>query len=893
MAQELTFNISEDRRKLQGPVEAKNFNLKFGTDDVAITNGNPKQWVQGRIGDDKLKQVFVNITEGKDNTPKDVAGMFLAFCGLIHDKDGRPHRVIDYKHGTTVDVEHGRFRFDFPDQAFTVAGEYQQAFFMLVKEGPGGGCVATMEFDMQVMANFVFTDLVPEEYITPFNDALDQMLASLKKFKFENAKDAAEFKAKLQDELEKFKTANAKDIATFKQQYADAIKAKQDDLQKIVDNFTDKIDTLLKDLNQQGIDTTTLLTTLQSNIKALEDKIKQDDLFTKAEATAFESNIQTSIDSIKAVVNGFKASWHDVEVTDYKPTKDGQAHTLSESYTSVDEAQKDYPAATSLADTKDWCAITEAIQEGQKQGKNVYLAPGKYVVNRTVTLPTYVKLYGAYQNSQIFASQQMSENSKTKPIAILESDEEEQPQLFLDNLQIVGTKDQANRLIGLHLGANRASRFVNLIVSNCYEHGTYVHATNANSYDVENPTFEHYWQVQSGSFRMETNPNIPYGNITDFAVHDSQITSLDVRDDTRETVSQPAVEIINGNGQHDKTIYGVAFDRCFLHAQANNLVRIVGNDNPRATHSINFNFIKGELHDKHGKMGSGSDPYFMFHFENCSHIMIDHSSQLAYSGASFVELVNASYCDLEKIGIDHLGLSHSNSMIFTADKYSCENTINIMLMDLYHVRGDIDYKDYPTVGDDFGNAYDALDLFSHMKDEGINNHITGDQIAQTLTLNDEPHCLKEITDGKIAGLSSAWQIGVTSSTIAGSVHTKHVFAKGVKKARLILPVLYQRVSGFLISFRAIGSASDLQKLWVLTGSNFYQVPTDQKFHYWTGVCPTNALNGIGIQMKNDDDVLENDVTIEIEYLDCFMENKIPYYPNFVALPAPKVGEANY
>lgn len=276
MAQELTFNISEDRRKLQGPVEAKNFNLKFGTDGVAITHGNPKQWVQGRIGDEELKQVFVNITEGEDNTPKDVAGMFLAFVGIIHDKDGRPHRVVDYKHSTTIDVEHGRFRFDFPDQAFTVAGEYQQAFFMLIKEGPGGGRVATMEFDMQVMANFVFTDLVPEDYITPFNDTVDQLLAACKKFKDDTAADEAK----------------------FKQQYADAVKAKEDELQNKVDSYTDKLDTLLKDLNQQGIDTTTLLTTLQANIKALEAKIKQDDLFTQEEADAFKKALTDQLTSL-------------------------------------------------------------------------------------------------------------------------------------------------------------------------------------------------------------------------------------------------------------------------------------------------------------------------------------------------------------------------------------------------------------------------------------------------------------------------------------------------------------------------------------------------------------------------------------------------------------------
>ena len=320
MAQELTFNISEDRRQLQGPVEVKDFNLKFGTDGVAITHGNPKQWVQGRIGDKELKQVFVNITEGENNTPKDVAGLFLAFVGIIHDKDGRPHRVVDYKHSTTIDVEHGRFRFDFPDQAFTVAGEYQQAFFMLVKEGPGGGCVATMEFDMQVMANFVFTDLVPEDYITPFNDTVDQLLAACKKFKDDTAADEAKFKQELEDayakfqkdtntqlnnfkdatdeDLTNFKKANADDIAKFKQQYSDAIQAKEDELQSKVDSYTDKLDTLLKDLNQQGIDTTTMLTDLRSQMAALQDKIKSEHLFTEDEAKEFEDKIKTTINQL-------------------------------------------------------------------------------------------------------------------------------------------------------------------------------------------------------------------------------------------------------------------------------------------------------------------------------------------------------------------------------------------------------------------------------------------------------------------------------------------------------------------------------------------------------------------------------------------------------------------
>lgn len=402
MAQELTFNISEDRRQLQGPVEAKNFNLKFGTDGSAITHGKPDQWVQGRIGDDQLKQVFVNITEGEGNTPKDVAGMFLAFVGIIHDKDGRPHRVVDYKHSTTIDVEHGRFRFDFPDQAFTVAGEYQQAFFMLIKEGPGGGCVATMEFDMQVMANFVFTDLVPEDYITPFNDTVDQLLAACKKFKEDTAADEAKFKQELDDayakfqkdtntqfsnfkdatddDLAKFKKANADDIAKFKQQYADAVQAKEDELQSKVDSYTDKLDTLLKDLNQQGIDTTTLLTTLQANIKSLEDKIKQDGLFTQTEAETFKQVIEQEIDKLR-----------NNAVTVFDTETDLMQANLNSGLTVRTLG------CTAAADGLG--AIYKIVNEQPASGYSIKLANGKYAM--LVSVDAFRKAHMIYQAGQV------------------------------------------------------------------------------------------------------------------------------------------------------------------------------------------------------------------------------------------------------------------------------------------------------------------------------------------------------------------------------------------------------------------------------------------------------------------------------------------------------------
>ncbi|QIZ05227.1 BppU family phage baseplate upper protein [Limosilactobacillus reuteri] len=412
MAQELTFNITEDTRRLKRPTTVKDFKLSFGHADQGPTDvviGDDGNIVQGRYGD-SARQVFVNVVQGKNNEPVDITGYLPEFNGCIPDAE---HIVIDNWDGVLVDPRHGRFRFDFPIQAFTVAGSYKQAYFRLVQNGTGK-TLATLEFDMQVLEDFVYSNIVPQDYVTPYLDMIN----------------------KLKDAYTNF-VGNTKD--SF-----DQAKQRLDDIMSSVEERADTVEQRLK-IDQQALET-------------LSQKIDEKGLFTQAEADAFKQQLLTAI-------NGLQAKWHDIEVIDYKPTRDGKAHTLSESYSSVDEAKKDYPAATSLADTKDWCALTEAIQDAQKVGHNVYVAPGQYVVNRTVTLPTYVKFCGAYQNTQIIASQQMSEDSKTQPIAILESDEPKQPQLFLENIQILGTDDKANRLIGLHLGANRASRFVNVIIN--------------------------------------------------------------------------------------------------------------------------------------------------------------------------------------------------------------------------------------------------------------------------------------------------------------------------------------------------------------------------------------------------------------------------------------------
>ena len=153
MAQELTFNITEDTRRLKRPTSVKDFQLSFGHADqgpIDVVIGDDGNIVQGRYGD-SARQVFVNVVQGKNNEPVDITGYLPEFNGCIPDAE---HIVIDNWDGVLVDPRHGRFRFDFPIQAFTVAGSYKQAYFRLVQNGTGK-TLATLEFDMQVLEDFV------------------------------------------------------------------------------------------------------------------------------------------------------------------------------------------------------------------------------------------------------------------------------------------------------------------------------------------------------------------------------------------------------------------------------------------------------------------------------------------------------------------------------------------------------------------------------------------------------------------------------------------------------------------------------------------------------------------------------------------------------------------
>lgn len=250
MSQTLTYVMGGDRRAHVDNIQ--DFKVDFSDDN--------HNWVQARQFERGMRQVFVNIVN-EDGTPFDLTGCNAWFEGLLPKTADGGFRVIDDDGYVPLDPSAGKFRFDMPGQAFTVAGSYRQAFFRIVKNG---NSVTTLEFDLDVLADKVIDGLVPKDWIGPFEDIADQLVDGLQKHT-----DAAD---------------------------------------KIIADFQKKITDLVNQLNQQGSTTTSMLTELQNRIADLEDKIKSEHLFTEDEAEAFESKINSLVDQIKLSVDQIKAN---------------------------------------------------------------------------------------------------------------------------------------------------------------------------------------------------------------------------------------------------------------------------------------------------------------------------------------------------------------------------------------------------------------------------------------------------------------------------------------------------------------------------------------------------------------------------------------------------------
>ncbi|MBF7139935.1 BppU family phage baseplate upper protein [Pediococcus pentosaceus] len=243
MSMYLTFTIGKDKRNLVDDI------TNFHIDNSTSTN---PQWLQARQNEDGMRQVFVTV-KNEDGSPFNLTDCNYWFQGKLPDGI---HKIIDARHGVTLDAQNGQFRFDMPKQAFTVAGSYVQAFFRIVRNGES---LTTLEFDLTVLADLVYNDLVPSDYITPFEDLY----------------------GKLKDYITKANGDFDVAMAKWKKDVAD----------------------LITELNADigGINLT--ITEIKAQLASLEDKIKADGLLTQAEFDAqikiVNQNIADALEKLK------------------------------------------------------------------------------------------------------------------------------------------------------------------------------------------------------------------------------------------------------------------------------------------------------------------------------------------------------------------------------------------------------------------------------------------------------------------------------------------------------------------------------------------------------------------------------------------------------------------
>lgn len=213
--EQLTFHIDQDRRNLRGELDDDVLQINWSAD-------SKYDWIEARQYDSGMRQVLVKVYKGdgsKDSqfVPMDLTGVNPVFEGVLPDGT---HRIYDNTNATVLDAQGGFFRYDFPAQAFPVAGSYKQSFFRLMKNGQS---VATLEFNVQVMADKVISGLVPADYITPFNDLYSKLETIV---------------TNAGGDLQKFKTDWDTKLQSLIDQYGKSL----DSLQQIIDHLQTRID---------------------------------------------------------------------------------------------------------------------------------------------------------------------------------------------------------------------------------------------------------------------------------------------------------------------------------------------------------------------------------------------------------------------------------------------------------------------------------------------------------------------------------------------------------------------------------------------------------------------------------------------------------------------------
>lgn len=115
--------------------------------------------IYARVGDGGLKAVTTKlISNGGDYN---LTGINVVFEGVKADDT----HIIDKNGGIVLDPQGGIFRYVFPPQAFTAKGDYQQAFFKLMR---GDQVDTTVDVAIHVGSNIVEMGINSKNYLSDY-----------------------------------------------------------------------------------------------------------------------------------------------------------------------------------------------------------------------------------------------------------------------------------------------------------------------------------------------------------------------------------------------------------------------------------------------------------------------------------------------------------------------------------------------------------------------------------------------------------------------------------------------------------------------------------------------------------------------------------------------------
>lgn len=182
-----------------------------------------QQLITARVGDGGLRAITVKVTE--NGMDKNISGMTPIFEGLSADG----HHIIDKGNSLVLDPQSGVFRYIPPLEVFAVKGNYQQAFFKLMR---GDQTDSTLEFTIKVMDNKVEFGINSKDYVSDY-----QLLVQQLQQEHDRAKqDLTDSFNKYLDELKKMNQDYTTSIAKEQQSLTD-LTTKTDNLKTQIDNM--------------------------------------------------------------------------------------------------------------------------------------------------------------------------------------------------------------------------------------------------------------------------------------------------------------------------------------------------------------------------------------------------------------------------------------------------------------------------------------------------------------------------------------------------------------------------------------------------------------------------------------------------------------------------------